>query len=132
MGLVALGAAEHDGFGRRAEQRVGAIEFEARGAAAGEAEIADDLALDIVENPGDFRRVGGGQAAVIGAFEAALGGEADADEFLGRAVLAAPEAAIAGIELLEVLAGLGRPGAGAALGAAQFSPGGPSCAGSSC
>ena len=60
------------------------------------------------------------QPAVVGALEQALRGEADPGQHLRRAAVAAPEAAIAAIELVIGLAGLRGPGADAALGAADL------------
>ena len=44
---------------------IGAVQLKARRTAAGEAEIADNLVLYAVEQPGLRRLVGGWQAAVV-------------------------------------------------------------------
>ena len=74
--------------------------------------------VDAVEHPVEGRIVR--RASVVRAVHAPLRREADADEGLRRAAVAAPEPAVGAVEGLPVLAGLGRPGADAGLGAADL------------
>ena len=117
---MGFGPAQRSHIGWSAEQRIGAVEFKAGRTAAGKAEIADDLAFNVCEYPGEIRRVGLLVATIVRTLKPALGGKPDADQLLRGAGLAAPQPAIAAIELMEILARLGRPGAGAAFSAAQF------------
>src|SRR5262245_61647101 len=106
---------------RRAEPAVGAIDLEAGGAVADEAEITDALVgADALEDEGRARIEAVGPASVVGADVEALRGEAGADQRLRRAAVAPPQAAILSGEAVIVLAGLGCPGADAPLGAAHL------------
>src|SRR5881227_3693581 len=60
------------------------------------------------------------RAAIGIAPERALAGEADAAQDLRRPVAAPPQPAVVAVERVVVLAGLGRPGADAALGATDL------------
>src|SRR5436190_12648478 len=106
--------------GGRAENRVCTVEFEARGTAAREAVVADDLALDAGKHPGVVRIIRGGQTAIICAFELPLARETNAGQHLRRATIAAPEAAILPIKLVVVFTGFGLPGTDTALGTAKL------------
>ena len=57
---------------------------------------------------------------VVGALELALGGKAHTCQALRRAAVASPKAAIGAVEGVVVFAGLGSPGADAALGATDL------------
>ena len=78
---------------RRAQHRIGAIQFEAGRAAAGQAVVAEHVVLDAVEHPGEARVARGRQAAVVRALERRLAGEADAHQHLRRPAVAPPQSA---------------------------------------
>src|SRR5437762_9042701 len=89
MLLMTLRSREDLGVGRGSQFDIGAVELEPRSTAARQPEIADNLVIDAGKNPRGCR-IFGWHAAIIGAFEEALGGEADAAQFLGRPAIAAP------------------------------------------
>jgi hypothetical protein len=114
----------------RTQPLVDAVQFEAGRAAPRKAFATDRVGRDTVEDPahpGIAARLG--FDAVVRADEVALRGEADAHQLLRRPRIAPPQAAVFGVELVVVLAGLGRPGADAAFAAADLDQ--PSRAGSS-
>src|SRR5437764_6995188 len=90
MLLMTLRPREDQGLGRRSQFDIGAVELETRSTAARQPEIANNLVIDAVEDPHGCRISGAWHAAIIGAFEEPLGGEADTAQFLGRPAIAAP------------------------------------------
>src|SRR5712671_1880366 len=90
MLLMTLRPREDQGVGRRSQFDIGAVELETRRTAARQPEIADNLVIDADENPCGCRIVGAWHAAIIGAFEEALGGKADTAQFLRRPAIATP------------------------------------------
>src|SRR5471032_341485 len=91
------------------------VELEARGAAAGEAVAAEQLVLHALEDPGMDIVARRRHPAIGIADEGALAREADAAQEIGRPVGASPQAAIGLVERVIIFAGLGGPGADAAL-----------------
>src|SRR6185312_3691251 len=96
---------------RRTEREVVAIHLQARGTAAGQAEIAEYLALHSFEDPGDRAMIAVRHAAVRHRTIHALGGEAGADKLLRRAIAVPPEAAALPRGSKIMLAGARLPGA---------------------
>jgi hypothetical protein len=105
---------------RRSQAALDPIELVAGRAAAAQPEVAQNLVLDAVEDPGCPRVRGPGRAPVVGTFEQPLGREADSCQRLGRSAVAPPQAAVGAVEGVEILARIRRPGADAALAPADF------------
>src|SRR5205823_6441212 len=115
--LMGFGTRQDQCIGRGAELEIGAVQLEAGRPTARQPEIAEDLVIDTVEDPGGARIGGARHAAVIRAFKQALRREADPAKDLRRPAIAPPQAAISAVEGLKILAGFGRPGPNATLGA---------------
>src|SRR5215472_19163254 len=98
MPLMALRARQDQRIRRGSQRGIGPVELKPGGAAAGQAEIADGLVLDAVEDPRGARVCGAWHAAIIGSLEQALGREADPTQQLRRTVVTTPQAAIPTVE----------------------------------
>ena len=117
---VLLGGRDGEGVGWRPIGAAGPVQFEAGGAAADQTEVADDLAVDALEDEGGAGVVAAGGAAEIGGVVEPLGDEAIADERLRRAPRAPPEPTVLTGEGHVVLPRLAGPGAGAVFSPAHL------------
>jgi hypothetical protein len=87
------------------------VQFHSCRTSACEAEIAEDVVFDAVENEGGTRIGCAGLTTVVGRLVKALCGETDADEMIGAAAtLAAPQAAVFSGEGMVVFAEGATPG----------------------
>src|SRR6185295_13803251 len=91
---VVLGRGDHEGMRGRSQARVEGVQLEPGGAAAGGAEVAEDLVLDAFEDEARPRVAAGGGPAVVRRAVEALGDEADAGQRIRRAALPPPHPAV--------------------------------------